>query len=81
MDGEKELTTYNQDQDKLDRAMKSKHLLNFLDKASEIEHMDETTERIRERERYVRAIDTASNFDVVNNQPTITRERVLRGER
>jgi hypothetical protein len=54
MDGEKELTTYNQD--KLDRAMKREHLLNFLDKASEIEHMDETTERIREQERYVRAI-------------------------
>ncbi len=72
MDGEKELTTYNQD--KLDRAMKREHLLNFLDKASEIEHMDETTERIRERERrYVRAIKTASNFDAVNNQPTITR--------
>eukprot|EP00978_Attheya_sp_CCMP212_P009375 scaffold22153_cov42-Attheya_sp.AAC.1 len=76
MDGEKELTTYNQN--KLDRAMKREHLLNFLDKASEIEHMDETTERIRERERYVRAIKTASNFDAVNNQPTITRERVLR---
>jgi hypothetical protein len=76
MDGEKELTTYNQD--KLDRAMKREHLLNFLDKASEIEHMDETTERIRERERYVRAIKTASNFDAVNNQPTITREIVLR---
>jgi hypothetical protein len=28
---------------------------------------------------YVRDIDTANNFDVVNNQPTITRERVLRG--
>jgi hypothetical protein len=39
----------------------------------------ETTERIREQERYVRDIDTSSNFDVVNNQPTITRERVLRG--
>ena len=61
--------------------MKREHRLNFLDKASAIEHMD-TTERIRERERYVRDIDTASNFDVVNNQPTITRERVLkRGER
>ena len=61
--------------------MKREHCLNFLDKASAIEHM-ETTERIRERERYVRDIDTASNFDVVNNQPTITRERVLkRGER
>ena len=61
--------------------MKREHRLNFLDKASVIEHM-ETTERIRERERYVRDIDTASNFDVVNNQPTITRERVLkRGER
>jgi hypothetical protein len=61
--------------------MKREHRLNFLDKASAIEHM-ETTERIRERERYVRDIDTASNFDVVNNQPTITRERVLkRGER
>jgi hypothetical protein len=58
--------------------MKREHRLNFLDKASAIEHM-ETTERIRERERYVRDIDTASNFDVVNNQPTITRERVLRG--
>jgi hypothetical protein len=75
MDGEKELlTAYNQD--KLDRAMKREHLLNFLDKAREIEHM-ETTERIREQERYVRAIDTASNFDVVNDQPTITLERVL----
>eukprot|EP00978_Attheya_sp_CCMP212_P011147 scaffold27295_cov44-Attheya_sp.AAC.1 len=63
--------------------MKREHLLNLLDKASEIEHMDETTERIRERERYVRAIITASNFDAVNNQPTITRERVLsrRGEK
>ena len=61
--------------------MKREHRLNFLDKASAIEHM-ETTERIRERERYVRDIDTASNFDVVNNQPTITRERVLqRGEK
>ena len=60
--------------------LKREHRLNFLDKASAIEHM-ETTERIRERERYVRDIDTASNFDVVNNQPTITRERVLRGER
>ena len=61
--------------------MKREHRLFFLDKASAIEHM-ETTERIRERERYVRDIDTASNFDVVNNQPTITRERVLkRGER
>eukprot|EP00978_Attheya_sp_CCMP212_P044069 scaffold299424_cov31-Attheya_sp.AAC.1 len=59
--------------------MKREHLLNFLDKASEIEHMDETTERtIREQERYVRAIKTASNFDAVNNHPTITRERVLR---
>eukprot|EP00978_Attheya_sp_CCMP212_P046859 scaffold415795_cov31-Attheya_sp.AAC.1 len=59
--------------------MKREHLLNFLDKASEIiEYMDETTERIRERERYMRAIKTASNFDAVNNQPTITRERVLR---
>ena len=64
MDGEKELTTYNQD--KLDRAMKREHRLNFLDKASVIEHM-EITERLRERERYVRDIDTASNFDVVNN--------------
>ena len=58
--------------------MKREHRLNFLDKASAIEHMDRT-ERIRERERYVRDIDTASNFDVVNSQPTITRERVLRG--
>ena len=58
--------------------MKREHRLNFLDKARAIEHMD-TTERIRERERYVRDIDTASNFDVVNNQLTITRERVLRG--
>ena len=59
--------------------MKREHCLNFLDKTSPIEHMD-TTERIRERERYVRDIDTASNFDVVNNQQlTITRERVLRG--
>ena len=58
--------------------MKREHRLNFLDKTSPIEHMD-TRERIRERERYVRDIDTASNFDVVNNQLTITRERVLRG--
>jgi hypothetical protein len=36
MDGEKELRiTYNQD--KLDRAIKREHLLNFLDKAREIE--------------------------------------------
>ena len=47
--------------------MKREHSLNFLNKASAaIEHMD-TTERIRERERYVRDIDTASNFDVVND--------------
>ena len=46
--------------------MKREHCLNFLDKASAIEHMD-TTERIREQERYVRDIDTTSNFDVVNN--------------
>ena len=58
--------------------MKREHRLNFLDKASVIEHM-EITERLRERERYVRDINTASNFDVANNQLTITRERVLRG--
>ena len=46
--------------------MKREHRLNFLDKASVIEHM-KITERLRERERYVRDINTASNFDVVNN--------------
>eukprot|EP00978_Attheya_sp_CCMP212_P007456 scaffold17299_cov82-Attheya_sp.AAC.1 len=52
MDGEKELTTYNQD--KLDRAMKREHLLNLLSTWRQQRESESEKERdLSKRERSV----------------------------